>query len=715
MWAAAQTQADPGTLGGGASVSDARLRALDAPLDPGREAGNWLAHGRGYAEQRYSPLAQIDNGNVGELGLAWTFDVGDREGMQTTPLVIDGTLYFTAGWSVVYALDAKTGREIWRFDPEVPREESHRYCCGFSNRGLAAYEDALFLGTLDGRLIALDAASGAVRWSQETVPEGGSYSIQGAPRIAKGLVVIGAGGAEFTGTRGYIAAYHADTGERAWRFWTVPGDPALGFENEQMEMAAKTWTGEWWKLGGGGTVWDSLAYDPELDLLYVGVGNGSPHNRRIRSPEGGDNLFLCSVIALRPETGEYVWHHQQVPSETWDYTSTQHMILAEIDWDGAPRKVLMQAPKAGFFYVYDRETGELLSAEKYARNVSWASHYDMETGRPIEVEGQDFAEGPATVSPMGLGAHNWHPMSYSPRTGLVYIPAMDASAPMQDEPVFRASSRVFSTGNESDGQIHNAQLTQTFLPVLMKGYLLAWDPREQRSVWEVDHSAMGNGGTLATAGDLVFQGLLDGGFVALDARDGTERFRFETQNGIMASPVSYAVDGEQFVAVAAARGGGLPAVLGRQYRQTPPPTSGRLLVFRLGGEASLPVAAEPVAIPAPPSMPVVEDGTLVRGSRLYSELCARCHGTGVVSAGDIPDLRHMTPATHEVFGAIVVGGAYRMRGMPPFDEELNDSDLSALHAYVIEQAHEDHQRREGNSLWRAIKQAGYSALAWVLF
>ena len=706
--ARAETAAEPVS----GDVSDARLRSVEAS----GEGANWLAHGRGYGEQRYSPLGQIDNGNVAQLGLAWSFDVGNRFVMQTTPLAIDGVLYFTAAWSVVHALDAKTGEELWRFDPQVPREESYRYCCGFSNRGVAAYQGSLFLGTLDGRLIAIDAASGDVLWSQKNVPDDGSYSSQGAPRIAKGLVIIGAGGAEFTGTRGFVAAYQPDTGEKAWHFWTVPGNPVEGFENELMERAAKTWTGDWWELGGGGTVWDSVAYDPELDLLYIGVGNGSPHNRRIRSPEGGDNLFLCSIIALRPETGEYVWHHQQVPAETWDYTATQHMVLAEIEWDGSPRKVLMQAPKAGFFYIYDRETGELLSAEKYGRKVTWASHYDMQTGRPVELAGQDFAEEPATVFPSGLGAHNWQPMSYSPRTGLVYIPAMDMGAPMSDEPVFRASRRVFSTGNESDGAIHNAQLVQTMLPEVMNGYLLAWDPREQKSVWEVDQGAMGNGGTLVTAGDLVFQGMIDGGFAAFDARDGTERFRFETQNGIMGSPISYAVDGEQYVAIAAARGGGLSAVLGRQYDRANTPTSGRLLVFRIGGDAKLPMPMENPKVPKPPAMPDVDDEILARGSRLYSELCARCHGTGVVASGGIPDLRHMSPGTHSRFEDIVVAGAYVSIGMPHFQEELADpTDLAAVHAYVIEQAHEDEALRNGNPVWRAIKQAAYSTLAWILF
>ncbi|MFK7896281.1 MAG: PQQ-dependent dehydrogenase, methanol/ethanol family [Myxococcota bacterium] len=705
---------------GGTAVTDLRLRAADGPSDgsaeraEASEAGNWLAHGRGYAEKRYSPLAQINNDNVDALGLAWSFEIGNRVAVQTTPLAIDGVLYFTSGWSEVHALDAKTGESLWRFDPEVPRETSYRYCCGFSNRGVAAYGDRLFLGTLDGRLIALDRGTGEPVWTQKTVPEGKSYSIQGAPRIAKGKVIMGFGGAEFTGTRGYVSAYDAETGELAWRFYTVPGNPDEGFETEQMRQAAETWTGEWWKLGGGGTVWDSMAYDPELDLLYIGVGNGSPHNRRIRSPEGGDNLFLCSIIALRPETGEYVWHHQQVPAETWDYTSTQHMILAEIEWEGAPRSVIMQAPKHGFFYILDRATGELLSAEIYARKLTWASHYDLETGRPVELPGQDFAEGMAMVYPSGLGAHNWHPMSYSPRTGLVYIPALENGAPMKDEPVFRGSDRHFSTGNDMDGAIHNAQLTQTMVRALMKGYLLAWDPEKQESVWEVDHPRMGNSGTLATGGDLVFQGLVEGGFLAFDARDGTERFRFPTQNGIIGSPISFAVEGEQYIAVVAARGAGFSVVQGREFPRDEDPASARMLVFRLGGDAELPAPVARVIPPAPP-MPEVTKEQLAQGSRLYSELCTRCHGSGGVSDGSIADLRHLSADTRSRFDDIVLRGAYEPIGMPRFEMDLDEKQASFVHAYLIEQAHEDERRRMGNPLWRGIKQGVYSALAWILF
>lgn len=702
--------ASAGDAVGGGDVTDARLRAADAD----GEASNWLAHGRGYAEKRYSPLAQIDNDNVAELGLAWSYEIGNRVAVQTTPLAIDGVLYFTSGWSVVHALDAKTGEALWRFDPEVPRETSYRYCCGFSNRGVAAYGDRLFLGTLDGRLIALDRTTGKPVWTQKTVPEGKSYSIQGAPRIAKGKVIMGFGGAEFTGTRGYVSAYDVETGELAWRFYTVPGNPADGFETEQMRQAAETWTGEWWKLGGGGTVWDSMAYDPELDLLYIGVGNGSPHNRRLRSPDGGDNLFLCSIIALRPDTGEYVWHHQQVPAETWDYTSTQHMILAEIEWEGTPRSVIMQAPKHGFFYILDRATGELLSAEIYARKLTWASHYDLETGRPVELPGQDFAEGTAMVYPSGLGAHNWHPMSYSPRTGLVYIPALENGAPMKDEPVFRGSDRHFSTGNDMDGAIHNAQLTQTMVRALMKGFLLAWDPEKQESVWEVDYERMGNGGTLATGGDLVFQGLVEGGFLAFDARDGTERFRFPTQNGIIGSPISYAVEGEQYVAVVAARGAGFSVVQGREFPRDEDPASARMLVFRLGGDAELPPAVARV-IPPPPPMPKVTKEDLAQGSRLYSELCARCHGSGGVSDGSIADLRHLSPDTRSRFDDIVLRGAYEPLGMPRFEMDLDEAQAALVHAYLIEQAHEDEKRRKGNPVWRGIKQGLYSMLAWIVF
>jgi len=395
-------------------VNAERLMAADS------EPGNWMAHGRTYSEQRYSPLKNVTIDNVSELGLAWSFDLNTERGIEATSIVVDGVMYMTSSWSIVHALDARTGQSLWSYDPQVPKEKLKHGCCGPVNRGVAVWEGQVFVGAFDGRLIALDAATGKVNWSVATFDPALPYTITGAPRVVKGRVLIGNGGAEY-GVRGYISAYSVDDGAMAWRFYTIPGNPADGFENDTMAMAAETWNGEWWKIGGGGTVWDSMAYDPELDLLYIGVGNGTPWNQRLRSPGGGDNLFLSSIVALRPDTGEYVWHYQTTPGESWDYTATQHIILADVEIGGELRKVLVQAPKNGFFYLIDRTDGSLLSAKNYI-NITWATHVNIETGRPVEVpEARYYKTGPFLIFPSYLGGHNWHPMSFSPDTGLVYI------------------------------------------------------------------------------------------------------------------------------------------------------------------------------------------------------------------------------------------------------------------------------------------------------
>jgi quinohemoprotein ethanol dehydrogenase len=528
-------------------VDGARIRAADA------EPGNWLAHGRTYDEQRFSPLRAIDRSNVAQLGLAWSFDTEVGRGHEATPIVVDGAMFLSLPWSVVVALDAKSGEVLWRRDPEVPRSWARNACCDVVNRGVAVWKGRVYVGTLDGRLVALDAGSGNVVWEVNTIDRSQPYTITGAPRIVKGKVVIGNGGAEY-GVRGYVTAYDAETGAQIWRFYTVPGDPSQPFEHPELDAAAKTWTGRWWELGGGGTAWDSMAYDPELDLLYVGTGNGSPWPRKLRSPEGGDNLFLSSILALRPDTGRLVWHYQTTPADNWDYTAVQHILLADMDWRGAPRKLLMQAPKNGFFYVLDRETGELLSAEKFVR-VSWASHVDLATGRPVETPEGNYDEQPRWVLPSPNGGHLWHPMSYSPETKLVYIPALELAFLYPLDPAFEPEKGAWTLG--LDVRNYAALLAQyeSKTPPAW-GELKAWEPIAGRAVWAVRHPGSFNGGVLSTAGGLVFQGTSDGRFVAYAAESGEKLWEVTTNIGTVAPPISYSVDGTQYVSVLAGWGGG---------------------------------------------------------------------------------------------------------------------------------------------------------------
>lgn len=687
-------------------VTDQRLRQAEADPD------NWLSHGRSYREQRFSPLTAINDGNVGQLGLAWAFETDSNKGLQATPLVVDGRMYVTGSWSVVYALDATNGELIWKHDPQVPRETSIKYCCGAVNRGVAVWGDKVFVGTLDGRLVAVDAKTGELAWQVQTTDPEKSYSITGAPRVVNGKVIIGNGGAEY-GVRGYVTAYDAETGEQSWRFYTIPGNPADGFENEAMERAAQTWTGEWWRFGGGGTVWDSMVYDPQLNLLYIGVGNGSPHNRNIRSPEGGDNLFLTSIVALNPDTGEYVWHYQEVPGESWDYTATQQMVLADIEWKGQPRKVIMHAPKAGFFYLIDRETGELLSAEPFVR-VTWASHYDLSTGRPVENPGQRYSGEKALVYPTGMGGHNWHPMAYSPQTGLMYIPTLDFGAEFIETPTesFEHLPRHWNLGYDVNGPSGSQLFTQALMKDLPKAYLLAWDPIAQQEVWRVPYPLPHNGGTLATAGNLVFQGTADGHFYAYRADNGERLWSFAAQNGVMAGPISYRVNGEQYVAVAAGRGGALSLMTGVEPPQKPT-INGRILAFKLGAQKSLPPLPE-VQYPQPPARLDASEDELKQGYALYSRFCARCHGINAVSDGSIPDLRRLPPVWHEHFNDVVLGGMMERAGMPRFDDVLDEDSARLVHAYILDRANEDAELRAEPDWWVDMKQWFYDQVVGVL-
>ena len=638
------------------AVDDARLGS--AP----EVASDWIAHGRTWSEQRYSPLAGLNDSNVAGLELAWRYDTGTERGLEATPLVVDGVMYATGTWSVVYALDARTGEELWRWDPEVPREVGQKACCDVVNRGVAVYRGRVYLGTLDGRLVALDAETGAPVWSVQTVDAEKAYTITGAPRVLAGRVVIGNGGAEF-GVRGYVSAYDADTGERLWRTFTVPGNPSDGFESKAIERAAKTWSGEWWALGGGGTVWDSMAYDPELDLLYVGTGNGSPWVRRLRSPGGGDNLYLSSILALDPSDGRQVWHYQTTPGDNWDFTATQHIVLADLEIAGQTRKVLMQAPKNGFFYVLDRRTGELISAEPYVE-VTWASHVDRATGKPVERVGQDFAEGLQFVKPTFFGGHNWQPMSFHPGTGLVYIPAQEVLGAYREDPDFEVTDGEFNVGTDFN-------VFAAFGPEAVSGHLLAWDPIAQREAWRVPHGLPWNGGTLATGGNLVFQGTSDGRFVAYRADTGRPLWMTHTGTGVIAAPITYELDGVQYVSVMAGWGGAF-ALAGGPAAHGVAAGPGALWTWKLPQEAPTPEQFQAL---------ITRDGDLARGERLYHTWCARCHGSGGVSASSLPDLREASERLGAAFAPIVANGLAGT-GMPAMGRYVDAEEIALIRRYL---------------------------------
>jgi len=547
----------------GRTVDDAALKAASSRAD------EWLTYGRDYAETHFTPLDQINDRNVSRLGLAWSFATRTDGGFEDTPLVSNGVLYGTGSWSVVFAVDAKTGTEKWRWDPKVDRSFGSHVCCGPNNRGVALYDGKVYVGVLDGRLVALDEKTGQQVWSVNTA-EDDYQSITGAPRIVKGKVIIGNGGAEF-GVRGYVSAYDARTGKMAWRFYTVPGDPSKSVENPALKKALDTWKGgDCWKAGCGGTVWDALAYDPQADLLYVGAGNGGPWNREVRSPGGGDNLYISSILALKPDTGNMVWYYQTTPGESWDFTATQSLILADLSINGHPRKVIMQAPKNGFFYVLDRITGELLSAQPFT-DVNWATGIDMKTGRPMETPNARYVHGPELVWVAGGGAHSWQPMAYSPRTKLAYIPGANSAFAFAQDPNYK-----YQRGRQNFGAAFTRP-ADAQNPPGPPGYLVAWDVATNKERWRIPYQGR-PGGVLATGGNLVIHGASDGRLIAYSADKGDKLWELAIGGGI-STPVSYMLDGKQYISVLAGRG------------------NGRLYTFVLDGKEPLPAAAAPPAGP----------------------------------------------------------------------------------------------------------------------
>ena len=667
-----------------ADVDGARIIQAD------QEPENWLSHGRTYNEQRFSPLKAINDKNVNQVALAWYYSLDTRRGQEATPLVVDGVMYFTTAWSKVISLDAASGVRRWEYDPKVPPEWAVNACCDVVNRGVAAWKGKVFVGTLDGRLIALDTATGKPVWETLTIDPKMRYAITGAPRVVKGKVIIGNGGAEM-GVRGYVSAYDAETGNLVWRFYTVPGDPSKPFESPFLEKAAKTWSGEWWKNGGGGTVWDAMAYDPQLDLLYIGSGNADPWARRIRNARAQDNLLASSIIALRPDTGEYVWHYQENPGDEWDYDSAEQIILADLRIDGQLRQVLLHAPKNGFFYVLDRATGKLLSAKPFTR-VTWATGIDLQTGRPIESPEAQYegSDKPSVVSPGPGGAHSWQPASYSPDTGLVYFPVLEAGFAYKSAEHFSHNTLAWNTGIDpvAAGLPQEPNIKKAILGSI-KGHLTAWDPVKQIEVWRADRPGPLNGGVLSTAGNLVFEGTGNGQFEAFRANTGEKIWSASTQSGITAGPISYTVNGEQYIAILVGWGGVLPLAAGEVARQSPRMNNvPRMLAFKLGGKASLPSAPEVKPQVLTPPRATASLATVKKGEELYQRFCGGCHGDVAVSGGVLPDLRYSGALANQHWLSIVRDGVLGLYGMVGFSKELSRQDAEAIRAYVIFRANQ---------------------------
>lgn len=672
-----------------AEVDDGRLRAADSAAN----AGQWMSYGRDYSEQRFSPLKEINVGNISRLNLAWYADLAERGGSyETTPLAADGELFVTAPWSKVYAFDGKTGRPLWKYDPKVPGEWAVKLCCGIVNRGVALWKGKVIWGTLDGRLLAVDAHSGRKLWEVQATDRTKTLSITGAPRIAAGRIFIGEAGSEFE-QRGYAAAYDAETGKELWRWWVVPGDPSKPFEQPELKWAAGTWKGRWWQHGGGGAPWDAVVYDPVTDLVYVGTGNGAPWPAQIRSPGGGDNLFTSSVVALDAKTGQYRWHYQETPGESFDYDSTAQITTADLLINGQKRHVLMHAPKNGMFYVLDAATGKLLAGKPFVPTLNWTTGLDA-TGRPIPTPESDYGSTNRGfyVVPSAGGAHSWHPMAFSPQTGLMYIPANYSSYPLVAEAGAKMGNQLLS--------INAAKCPSDPPPQLADGgsYLLAFDPVSMKAAWRQPQGSS-KSGVIVTAGNLVFQGSAasrsDPGtrpprFSAYRADTGDRVWTADTQAHITGAAASYAIGGEQYIAVVA----GTPGT-GDYWA----PTYARLLVYKLDGKAALPAPAPYTPAALNPPADFGNPAQLATGEGQYNAHCASCHGTGERVSSVFPDLRYAGVLwSAPAFEAIVLGGAREANGMVSFSKMLKPDEAEAIRAYVVHQAHEAKSSPPGTGL-----------------
>jgi quinohemoprotein ethanol dehydrogenase len=676
-FAASSLVAIAALLGNAAGASD--VKALSPAADT-KDGANWQNYGRTYDDDHFSPLTQVNDANIGQLGLVWSYDL-DTFDSFTAPLEVDGVLYFAVGDAVVHAMDARTGKLSWKYDPEVWKVAGKKMRAGWGQRGIAFDHGKVFTGTRDGRLIAINAKTGKLLWSQMTVDPNDDAYISGPPWVFNNKVIIGFGGGDYGPVRGYVTAYDQTTGKQAWRFYTVPGDPKKGFEDEAQAMAAKTWTGEWWKWGGGGNVWHAMNYDPKYNRIYLGTGNGFPWNQKIRSPGGGDNLFVASIVALDADTGKYVWHYQANPGNTWDYNNNMDIQLADLTIDGKVRSVILHAPKNGFFYVIDRETGKLISADKFA-HVNWADHIDLETGRPVENPAARYEDGkPFVLFPSTVGAHAVSSMSFSPKTGLTYIPAIDMPTVVSDPPDMK-------NWKYREGMFFNPGVGP--IPADIKlptptSALLAYDPVKQKAAWQVPQSGQANGGTIATGGNLVFQGLGSGDFVAYAADSGKRLWSYPVQNGILGNAITYTVRGRQYVTVITGWRRNGPTTPQWDYRQQ----KRRVLTFAIGGKATLPPAIfteEPIA--DDPAF-AIDPAKAAVGEAIVTQSCRICHGTVLRPGGGAPDLRKSAiPLDAEAFQSVVRDGALMQRGMPSF-AEFTPAELEGLRHYIRQRARAD--------------------------
>ncbi len=674
---------------GAAKFADVDGRRL---LAAGEDTNDWLLTGRSYRDQRYSPLTQINTATVGKLGLAWWHEFDTDRGQEATPVEADGVLYTTTTWSKVYAFDARDGRLLWSFDPKVDRRRGFSACCDVVNRGVALLEGKVYVAALDGRLIALDGKTGQPVWSIVTVDQSQPYTITGAPRIVNGKVLIGNGGSEY-GVRGYLSAYDAKSGKLVWRFYTTPnpkggGDGAVS-DAPLAQIARKTWGGGVPASGGGGTVWESITYDPETNLVLFGVGNGSPWNAAHRSDGKSDNLFLASIVAVNADTGKYVWHYQTTPDETWDYDATQHLMLADLPIGGVTRKVVMQADKNGFFYVLDRANGHLISAKNFV-TTTWATGIDPATGRPIENREARYTDKPALVQPSPYGGHNWQPMAFDPVRRLVFIPAMELPYQFGNDPNFKVRDGAWNPALDMTlAALPDDKAQLAALRALLKGELIAWDPVEQKARWTVQHPFFWNAGVLATAGGLVFQGDATGAFAAYDSGTGKELWRGDVGNGVIAGASTYSLDGVQYVAIMAGEGGAAPLAAHYALPQRPR-LPGRLLVYKLGGATRLPPYPKPEGAGADLTQ-VASRGDAGAGFRLFQSNCSVCHSANA-SGRYLPNLR-ASPllTTPESFKSVVIDGALASQGMVSFARWITPAQAEDIRAYILGEARKERQ------------------------